>query len=776
MLNIKMNFKLEKVCALVLMLFLIGCTNNIENKIFVQDSDQLKAAIENAVAGDIITLKNGVWKDVEIKFVADGEKGNPIVLKAETPGKVFIEGVSNLKFGGNYLVVDGFYFRNGFTPSNAVIDFKISKDKVANNCTVRNTVIEDFNQLSRDRKDHWVEFWGRHNVLERSYLSGKSNEGPTVRVEIKGNRNIKNYHKIINNHFGPRPRKGGPKAETIQLGDSFSSMSPSNTLVANNLFEECNGEVEIISSKTNYNEFRNNVFYKSEGSLVTRHGNYCIIDGNYFIGDGNSKNYGGIRLINTGHSVTNNYFYNLKGESFRSPLAVMNGIPKSPLNRYNQVTDVVVAYNTWINSSIPLQFGVGENLEQAEVLPASELRSARPLRMLVANNLLYTDNPSEPVIMEHDKADGVRFENNYINNYSDSLKQYDGLISASFQLEEIGENLLAPVGLSDEIAFFDGFEFDKISKDIFGNSRVANNSVGAIISSANDIPDLLNNDLYGPIWFSIEKNNSDAKEFILNASGYNLSQTLKEVGNGDQIILNEGVYSIDASLKISKRISIIGKGEVKIQFTGNDHTPLFEMNPKGDLTLENVELIGNGSNYAFASLSKNMSSHYNLKVTNSSIINFDFVLKAYKQSFAQEITFENSHILNCKNGLELSEEINDKGDYNVEFLTIDSCQFENVGENVIDYYRGGYDESTIGGNLLVSNSSFTNCGAKEKNNILLNTRGIVNVDISNNTFKNNKIRLVALLWGAKNNKHSNNTVVNSGSIVTEQNLKLKLVY
>jgi hypothetical protein len=87
---------------------------------------------------------------------------------------------------------------------------------------------------------------------------------------------------------------------------------------------------------------------------VTRHGNYCTIDGNYFNGDDISENIGRIRLINTGHWVTNNYFYNLKGQNFRSPLAVMNGIPKSPLNRYNQVTDVVVAHNTWgiVNGNI----------------------------------------------------------------------------------------------------------------------------------------------------------------------------------------------------------------------------------------------------------------------------------------------------------------------------------------------------------------------------------------------------------------------------------------
>ena len=171
-----------------------------------------------------------------------------------------------------------------------------------------------------------------------------------------------------------------------------------------------------------------------------------------------------------------------------------------------------------------------------------------------------------------------------------------------------------------------------------------------------------------------------------------------------------------------------------------------------------------------------MFNHFGLFVSGCEIRNFNYVLKAYKQSFAEEIVFENSLILDCENGLELSEETNDKGDYNTEYLTIENCQIKNVKSNVIDYYRGGYDESTIGGNLLVSNSTFENCGAKESNGILLNTKGIVNVSIKNNSFTNNKVKLVALLWGAKNNSHSNNTIQNSGQIVVEQNLKLKLMY
>ena len=200
------------------------------------------------------------------------------------------------------------------------------------------------------------------------------------------------------------------------------------------------------------------------------------------------------------------------------------------------------------------------------------------------------------------------------------------------------------------------------------------------------------------------------------------------------------------------------------------------MNPKAKLNLKSVILQGSGENFAFASLKENMSSLYNLKVIDSEIENFDYVLKAYKYSFSEYIKFKETLIKNCNNGLELSGEDDDKGDYNAENIYIVNCNFEDVRQNVIDYYRGGYDESTVGGNLIVSGSTFSKCGEEEKDGILINTYGILNVDISKNKFENNQVKMVARLWGAKNNSHSDNTIKNSGEMVVEQNLQLKMMY
>ena len=775
---------MKKVLLLSLVLLLFCCKqeSKVSNTIKVTTQDELNNAIKNSNAGDEIVLSNGVWKDVQIKFRAKGTKDNPITLKAETAGEVTIEGQSYLKFGGEYLVAEGLYFKNGFSPSNAVIDFKISHkdapDEISNNCKITNCVIEDFNKPKRDNSDLWVQFWGRNNELSNSYIAGKTNRGPTVRVSISGIESINNYHQIVNNHFGPRPVKGGPSGETIQLGDSYTSMSPSHTMVANNLFEECNGEVEVISSKTNFNVFKNNVFYKSEGSLVTRHGNYVTVDGNYFIGDGENENYGGIRIINTGHWVVNNYFYGLKGKSFRSPLAVMNGIPKSPLNRYNQVTDVVVAYNTYVNCSSPWQFGVGTNIAQADVLPKSEIRSARAIRTTVANNIIYNEKGLEAIVVENDKADGVTFKNNIINNQGVKFNDFDGgIIEASLDLKKLTDNIYIPTGIPNDFEAYNGFDFNTIEADLLGVSRKDDKSIGAVTGKNVSNPNILDKSKYGASWYT---NIVEAKDPTTHTvtKAEDLQTKINEANNGDIITLAEGVYALNESIVINKTLTIQSKADAKAQlvYSGASNTPLFSLQPYGKLTVNNIILKGNNSNYAFASLKENMSNHFGLTVLDSEISDFNYVLKAYKESFAERVTFENTSISNCENGIELSEEINAKGDYNTEYLTINNCNFNTIKANVVDYYRGGYDESTIGGNLLVSNSTFTNCGAKEKNKRLLNHNGIVNVNITKNTFKNNSVQFVSILWGAKNNVESENSLTNSGKIITEENLVMKLMY
>jgi poly(beta-D-mannuronate) lyase len=768
-----MNRILTVLCCLIM---LSACEKPADlNTIKVTDLKQLNEAIKNSKPGDDIVLANGIWNDVQIEFYGKGTKEKPIVLRAETKGEVIIEGKSNLKLGGEYLEVNGLYFKNGYTPSNSIIQFKINNDSIANHCRVTNCVIEEFTQTDRDVSDHWIELWGRNNQLDHNYIAGKSNFGPTIRVFLKGNEHINNYHQITNNYFGPRPRKGGPHGETIQIGASDTSMTPSHVNVSDNLFDRCNGEVEVISSKSNFNVFRNNVFFESEGSLVLRHGNYATIDRNIFIGNDNSKFIGGIRVINTGHWITNNYFYKLKGEEFRSPLAIMNGIPKSPLNRYNQVTDVVVAYNSFIDCKSPWQFSVGSNVSQSDVLPSSEIRSARPERVVIANNLIYNEIADTNPIVNYDKVDGVTFKNNIINSENLSEVKPEGLMTSDISVEKVSDHLLIPSeNINDTYA---GFDFKSINKDLFGTDRTSeNNSIGAIVNPVKAETVLIDKSSYGTDWFNPEKPKVEAKTFTVSTLD-ELMAKLNEAQSGDIISLKSGVYNLNSSLEIDKEISIVSSDKNnKAELVFSSEKTAFEMHPKGNLTLSSIILTGNSSQNAFATLDKYMSKAYNIWLENVEISNFKSVLEVSKGSFADTISVSNSIIKNCERGFMLNKETNDGGDYNAEFVTLSKSTFDNIQEVVLDYYRGGYDESTIGGNLTLKDNTITNSGKSEKDHILIKNRGIVNVEFSNNTFQNNPVKLIAILWGEKRQEPGENIIINSGKIEVVQNLKLKLMY
>ena len=742
--------------------------------IFVSNEVELKNAIKNAQAGDNITLKNGTYTDIRIQFYGQGTKESPITLKAETPGKVFIEGESNLHLGGTYLIVDGFHFRNGYSPTRAFIRFKINDDKIAFHSKITNSVIEEFTQLERDITDHWIEFWGQHNELSNNYITGKSNFGPTIMVELKGNQHVNNYHQIINNHFGPRPRKGGPHGETIQIGNSSTSMTPSFTNIENNLFDRCNGEIEIISSKSNYNQFKNNVFFESEGSLVLRHGNYATIDGNVFIGNDTSKFFGGIRVINTGHWITNNYFYKLKGESFRAPIAVMNGIPKSPLNRYNQVTDVVVAYNSFIESPTPWYFSVGSNVEQSAVLPKSEIRSARPVRTIFANNLIYNSAKAETPIYHYDKVDGVSFYSNISNQENTTDIQSTGLVKQEITVKNHSTYFTSPTDNYDDV--YNGFGFEKINVDFFGQPRTNNNTVGATITPVKNDVNLLERSNYGTNWFSTEQPVREVTSLKV-ATTNELINAIQQALPGDIIELTASNYAITEPLIINKNIVITSVNKKKkaiLNVTAQETA--FTLTPKSFLHLDSIIITGDKTQNALSTLDKNMSKAYDLSINNTEIYNFNNVLNASKGSFADTITVTNSKIKNNMNGLVLNTETDNKGDYNVEFLTIKHSIFDNISGTILDYHRGGYDESTIGGNLVFEHNTVSNSGKVQKDNILIKNRGIVNVSLKDNTFTNNSVKIIAVLWGEKGQKPVNNTINNSGNINTVKNLKLNLLY
>ena len=99
------------------------------NAQYVTTNTELSNAISAASAGTTIILKNQTWTNVQISINKTGTLTNPITIKAETPGSVFFEGVTNVKLGGSYIYFEGVVFRNppaSVSTGTALIDFRTS--------------------------------------------------------------------------------------------------------------------------------------------------------------------------------------------------------------------------------------------------------------------------------------------------------------------------------------------------------------------------------------------------------------------------------------------------------------------------------------------------------------------------------------------------------------------------------------------------------------------------------------------------------------------------
>ncbi len=215
-------------------------------------------------------------------------------------------------------------------------------------------------------------YTARHNRVDHCYLAGKTSESPTLQVEAEGQ---PNHHRIDHNHFGPRPPLGRNGGETIRVGYSHQSMNNSSTIVEHNLFDRCDGEIEIISSKSCDNIYRYNTFLDCAGMLTLRHGNRCRVEGNFFLGH-HKRGSGGIRVIGEEHTVINNYIDGV----MLGGIWITSGIPNSELRGYFQSRDCLIAFNTIVDSAGPclqLDAGIG-----------TSRRTLRPENITIANNLL----------------------------------------------------------------------------------------------------------------------------------------------------------------------------------------------------------------------------------------------------------------------------------------------------------------------------------------------------------------------------------------------------
>lgn len=424
---------------------------------YVSDPEDLQDFVNAAAPGEVFIVPNGTYNDFEASFEASGTASNPIIIKAETVGGVTLTGESHFVFKkAAHIILQGFVF-DGQGEDTLV------KLEGCNNIRITQNVFE----LETEESIKWVfiggfwsdntfEFASHHNRIDHNIFQNKNTPGHYITVDGSndGDEDFRQsqYDRIDHNYFKNNGPRAANEQESIRIGWSEMSMSSGFTTVEYNLFENCDGDPEIISVKSCDNTIRHNTFRGCYGTLSLRHGNRNHVEGNFFFGNdkpngtfinsngSNSTIYtGGIRIYGTDHVIINNYMEGLKGTRWDAPIALTQGdaIDGSSTNfsKHFRAERVTISNNTLVNNTHGIEIGFDNNGNYNK-----ELKD-----ITIANNLVMGSENSLITYLDGNTNEGaITWSNNVFFPMEDATLTSD---NSTFSADEI--DLLDPLLIYD---------------------------------------------------------------------------------------------------------------------------------------------------------------------------------------------------------------------------------------------------------------------------------------------------------------------------------------
>ena len=501
-------------------------------------------------AGDVVILQNGDWSNKNnITIKGTGTASAPILVKAETAGSVIFKGSSRLTIDGKYIEVEGVVFSgNSTVGTNHVVTFS----KSSSYCRLTNSAIQNYNPSAQSSwattDNKWVSINGTYNRVDHCYFENKANMGTLLVVWLVSGQSA--HHRIDNNHFYKRiplldnNNKELNGQETIRIGDSNTSMTNANCTIENNFFEECDGEIEIISNKSCGNLYRNNVFYNNNGTLTLRHGNACIVSGNYFIGK-NQSGTGGVRIIGESHKVYNNYFQDLLGSGYRTAVCVIKGKTNSALNEYFQVKNALIAFNTLYNCANGFNVGYeGGN----DLVPVSTT---------IAHNVIFAKNNNQVGVRISDSKSEITWTNNLMyqgkhTSFSPTDVQFRRTTTnLNFQSMNAEYGIYQPTSSSMIAIQYKTTDYSEINTDIEGRLRPSEKMIGAFELMGNAALAMPTPETVGCSFINIGTGIENVKEHKALVSRMNISGNKLHIQSSvNRLVLN--IYNLKGVIKSSR--------------------------------------------------------------------------------------------------------------------------------------------------------------------------------------------------------------------------------
>lgn len=327
----------------------------------VSSASALRDAIDEARPGDSIELADGTYDIGGIPVRRGGVEGFPVTIRARTIGGTTLTGGSSFTLKKvAHVTIEGFVFES--------TDVTAVKTESASHARITRNVF----RLNETGSLKWIVIGGSfdlvdpfsdHNRIDHNRFEDKDELGNFITIDGSAPPDARSsqYDRIDHNHFlrtGPRATN---EKEAVRIGWSAMSLSSGFTILEHNLFEECDGDPEVVSVKSSDAIVRYNTFRRSQGTLSIRHGNRTLVEGNVFQGEGRDGT-GGIRFYGDDHVIVNNVMTGLTGTRFDAPIAVTNGDADygpgtTDLTKHFTPQRATIAHNTLVGNEHGIEIG-----------------------------------------------------------------------------------------------------------------------------------------------------------------------------------------------------------------------------------------------------------------------------------------------------------------------------------------------------------------------------------------------------------------------------------
>lgn len=597
-----MSFKKTKTLSIKLFLnffWLFLSSITLSAQTYVTTDTNLQNLVNASSGGETFIVSNGTYADFYASFTKIATAENPIVIKAETVGGVTLTGNSYFVFKkAAHITLEGFVF--DCTGNSTLVKLEASNNiRITRNVFETNTTNSlKWLVVTGYYNDYTFQFLSHHNRIDHNTFQNKTTAGNYITIdgtynEDKTVNQQSQYDRIDHNYFYNNSPRIENEKESIRIGNSQLSTSSGFTTVEFNLFEDCDGDPEIVSVKSCDNVVRHNTFKRSYGSLTLRQGNRNRVEGNYFFGDGKANGIfvnddnqeqtiytGGIRAYGTDHVIVNNYLEGLQGTRFDAPITLtqgdaIDGVDTDQSLHYRGER-ITIANNTLVNNTYGIEIGYAKsNGSYDQVLQD----------ITIANNLVMGSEHS--LVKIYNDQDGeVTWDNNVMYPINGAILNGDGYIFTSDEISNENPNLALTGSIwkaTNTTPTKENGTSLTIDEDIEGQPRPTMSSVGADHFSTNGIiytPIGINDvgpNAYGDTLSVIENDmvstikiypNPASQQFYIQTDGVQLKSIIISTMTGEKVMQIDS--DVLLPINVSKLIS--GVYLVQIETEKGKHT------------------------------------------------------------------------------------------------------------------------------------------------------------------------------------------------------------